>query len=213
MFLDDGRCKPRSLRGDPATAFSTSRGRAVIRVLLTGMSGVGKSTLVHELSSMGYKAVDLDSEEWSEWGAVDRDEDPAMVGTPVEPDRDWVWREDRVRRLLGTEDTDLLFVSGCASNMGTFRASFDHQILLTAPREVIVQRLASRTANDYGKEPEELARVMDLIDIVEPLLRSSADHVIDTAAPLPMVVARVLGIARPDAARRTVTRSRGTPRP
>lgn len=166
------------------------------RVLLTGMSGTGKSTLITELAALGHHAVDLDSDAWSEWAAADPDEDPAEVGTPVEADRDWIWREDRVRRLLATAGTDLLFTSGCASNQRVFRASFDHVILLTAPREVIIERLAERTSNRYGKRPEELARVLDLIAIVEPKLSASADHVVDTSAPLAAVVARVLAIAR-----------------
>jgi predicted ATPase len=36
------------------------------RVLLTGMSGTGKLTLIQELSKHGYKAVDVDTDEWSE---------------------------------------------------------------------------------------------------------------------------------------------------
>jgi dephospho-CoA kinase len=166
----------------------------MIRILLTGMSGTGKSTIIAELASRGHKAVDLDSDEWSEWGPVDPKEDPAVVGTPVEPDRDWIWREDKVRQLLNTEDSDALFVSGCASNMGLFRSTFDHMILLTAPREVIVDRLAKRPIG-YGKLPGEVARVLSLIDIVEPHLRADADHVIETDYPLPAVVDCVLAIA------------------
>jgi predicted ATPase len=43
----------------------------VKRVLLTGMSGTGKSTLIGELAARGYKAVDLDADEWSEWVDVE----------------------------------------------------------------------------------------------------------------------------------------------
>jgi dephospho-CoA kinase len=39
----------------------------VKRVLLTGMSGTGKSTLIRLLAARGYKAVDTDTDEWSEW--------------------------------------------------------------------------------------------------------------------------------------------------
>ena len=50
--------------------------------------------------------------------AVSSDADNA--GEPVEPDRDWVWREDRIHDLLASEDADVLFLSGCAPNMGKF---------------------------------------------------------------------------------------------
>jgi dephospho-CoA kinase len=176
---------------------------AMIRVLLTGISGVGKSTLVSELASLGYKAVDLDCDEFCQWVSADPHENTALTGTPVEPDRDWVWREDRVGTLLATEDADLLVVSGCASNMSKFRKQFDHVILVTAPRQVIAHRLATRTTNPYGKRPEEAARVLAQIDTIEVLLRRSADHVIDTSDALPNVVERVLKIVH--------TPTRGTP--
>ena len=159
------------------------------RILLTGMSGTGTSTVTSELAARGYKAVDTDSDAFSEWAEVSGDSSP---GTPVEPGRDWVWQEDQVQNLLATEDTEVLFLSGCAANMGKFLPQFDHVVLLSAPAEVIVQRLATRTTNTYGKRPEEVARVLDLIETVEPLLRSVAGHEIDTSAELEEVIAKVL---------------------
>lgn len=66
------------------------------RVLLTGMSGTGKSTVIREFAASGYKAIDTDSDEWSEWVNVDSD----RSGSPAEQDR--VWREERIQRLLAT---------------------------------------------------------------------------------------------------------------
>jgi GTPase SAR1 family protein len=43
----------------------------VKRILLTGMSAVGKSTLVDELRRRGFRAVDLDGPDWSEHGPLD----------------------------------------------------------------------------------------------------------------------------------------------
>lgn len=162
------------------------------RVLLTGLSGTGKSTLIRALAGRGYKAVDLDADEWSAWVEVEFSGDPTAPGSPVEPGRDWIWREDRLHDLLSTEDADVLFVSGCAANMDRFRARFDHIVLLTIPAAVIAERLATRTTNPYGKRPEEMARVLGQRHTIEPLLRRVAGHEVDTSAPLDQVVAQVL---------------------
>jgi dephospho-CoA kinase len=162
------------------------------------MSGTGKSTLVSALAARGYKAIDADSDEWSEWVRVDGDADP--INSPADrgsiwETHDWVWREDLMERLLSTEDADLLFVSGTAPNQGKFHAQFDQIVLLSAPTSVLMDRLASRTTNIYGKHPEERARVLEHVQTVEPLLRRAATHEVDTGAPLDQVLDTILRIA------------------
>jgi dephospho-CoA kinase len=166
----------------------------VNRILVTGMSGTGKSSVIGELAARGYKAVDADSPAYSEW--VEVRGDTSALGSPEWGSRDWMWREDRIQDLLSTEDADLLFVSGCAANMGKFLPQFDHVVLLSAPAEVIVERLATRTTNAYGKRPEEVARTLELIETVEPRLRRVAGHEIDTSASLDEVVANLLQLVQ-----------------
>ena len=149
------------------------------RVLLTGMSGTGKSTVIGELRARGYSAVDMDEPGWSEYA----------------PDGDWVWREDRIQERLLLEDSDVLFVSGCAENQVKFYPQFDDIILLSAPAAVLIQRLTTRTNNPYGKHPDELAETLQYLETVEPRLRRGAGYEIDTSAPLDQVVAAVLRIA------------------
>ena len=100
-----------------------------------------------------------------------------------------------MQALLSTEGANLLFVSGCAANMGNFLPQFDHVVLLSAPAEVIVGRLATRTTNAYGKRPEEVARTLESMETVEPRLRLVAGHEVDASAPLDEVVETVLRIA------------------
>jgi dephospho-CoA kinase len=149
--------------------------RPVKRVLVTGMSGTGKSSVARELAARGFKAVDTD-DGWFE---------------PL-PDGRQRWREDAIQALLATEDTDLLFVAGCEENQVQFHAQFDHIVLLSAPMETLLERLAARTTNPYGKAPEELNRIRSDFETVEPLLRRVADHEVRTTMPLNEVVIAIL---------------------
>lgn len=153
------------------------------------MSGVGKSTVVRELAARGFKAVDADEDGLSELVSVPDDEI-----TGLGPGKDWVWREGRIQGLLSTDDADVLFLSGCSPNQGKFYPQFDHVILLSAPAEVIIERLATRMNNPFGKRPDEVARTLSLLETIEPLLRQGADYEVDASAPLDEVVAEILRI-------------------
>jgi dephospho-CoA kinase len=150
----------------------------VKRVLLTGMSGTGKSSVIHALSACGFKAVDTD-DGWCE---------------PL-PDGRQRWREDAIGRLLDTEDADVLFIAGCEENQVRFHPRFDLIILLSAPVEVLTERLASRTTNSFGRALGELERVLDDLQAIEPLLRKAATHEIRTTMSFGDVVAEVLHLA------------------
>lgn len=163
------------------------------RVLITGMSATGKSSLISKLAGLGYKAVDADVGGWSEWVEVDGNPTGTKEGW------DWVWQERRIQDLLSVQDTDVLFLAGCAKNMGKFYPQFDHIVLLSAPSEVIVGRLEKRTNNPYGKRPEEVAQVLANTSEVEPILRRVAHHEVDTSASLDTVVTQVLRLVGVDA--------------
>ena len=147
------------------------------RVLLTGMSGTGKSSVVRALTARGYKAVDTD-DGWCE---------------PL-PDGRQRWREGAIGELLDTEDADVLFVAGCEENQVRFHPRFDHIVLLSAPPEILLERLATRDDNPYGKAPEELRRVLGDLRAIEPRLRRVADHEVSTTMPVEDVVAAILGL-------------------
>lgn len=163
----------------------------MMRVLITGMSGTGKSTVIQRLAELGYAAVDTDSDEWCEWREV------ALDGGPAEPD--WVWREDRVRVLLDTAVIGPLFIAGCKTNQGVLYDDLDYVVLLTAPTDVMLGRVAARTTNPFGKRDAERAKILRDARAVVPLLRASADVEIDTAAtPLDAVVATLIDLAGGD---------------
>jgi dephospho-CoA kinase len=147
----------------------------VRRILVTGMSGTGKSSALAELARQGFRTVDTDEPGWKDGE---------------------LWREDRMAELL-SEDGGTLFVSGCVPNQGRFYDRFDAVVLLSAPADVMLARIDARTNNPFGKSDEERSRILADLAEVEPLLRAGCTHELDTARPLEAVVADLAAIAGP----------------
>lgn len=160
------------------------------RILITGMSGTGKSAVVEELAVRGYRAIDLDKPEWSHWV----DADPSDQFTPAKG-KDWIWREDRVRALLSESIEGSLFISGCAENMSRLLPLIDLVILLSAPADIIMERLQRRTIDGYGHAEEQRKKVAHLMSTIEPLLRRRADREIDTRQPVQTTADKILEIS------------------
>lgn len=161
-----------------------------MRILLTGMNGSGKSKLTAELVERGYRAIDLDDPEWSEFRLLG--EDGLASGVP--PMRDWVWREERVAALLRTAQEETLFLSGTASNQRRFHRQFDFVVLLTAPAAVTTARLVNRTTNSFGRHPDERATILENKATFEPVMQASADLTIDTDEPMETTIERLLNL-------------------
>jgi dephospho-CoA kinase len=152
----------------------------VRRILVTGLSGAGKSTALAGLARRGFETLETDVEPWSEWS------DEAGG---------YVWDEERVDELLRGERATTLFVSGTVSNQGRFYDRFDEVVLLSAPAEVLLARIGSRTTNPFGKTAEERERILADLDEVEPLLRATCTLELDATQPVEAVVARLAALA------------------
>ena len=82
------------------------------RVLVTGMSGAGKTTVLGQLHGRGHVTVDTDYDGW------------------VVPNG--MWDEQRMDQLLASHRD--LVVSGTVENQGRFYDRFEDGVLLSAPR-------------------------------------------------------------------------------
>src|SRR3954462_5639677 len=133
------------------------------------MSGTGKSSALAELRARCFDVVDTDEPGWMEWWTAEDG---------------YVWREDRIAALLDEGRAVTLYVSGTVSNQGRFYARFDAVFLLSAPADVLFERIAARTTNDYGKSGDERDLVLRHPAEVEPLLRAGCSHEVDATRPV-----------------------------
>jgi adenylate kinase family enzyme len=151
----------------------------VRRILVTGMSGTGKSSALAELARRGFRTVDTDEPGW----------------TAEDADGGRWWDEKRILHLLD-EDGPTLYISGTVSNQGRFYNRFDAVVLLSAPADVLLDRISVRTTNDYGKSVEERELIVTHLHEIGPLLRATCTHEIDATLPLAEVVERLVEIGR-----------------
>lgn len=157
-------------------------------IFITGTSGTGKSTVLSSLEQRGHRVVDTDLGGWIE-DAASRD----GAGT------ERLWREDRIEALIAEHERTgaPLFIAGTVRNQGRFYPRFDQIVLLSAPLEVMLDRIAARAGNPFGKNRDERDRIVKDTAEVEPLLRSSASLEIDTRRPLAETVDELVSLADP----------------
>lgn len=126
------------------------------------MSGAGKSTLLGVLAERGHLTVDTDYDSWTL--------------------ADGRWDATRMSDLLDQE-TDVV-VAGTVDNQGDFYDCFDHVVLLSAPLDILLERVSSRTTNPYGRTTSEQAEIAQYVQTVEPLLRKRATIELDGQASI-----------------------------
>lgn len=143
------------------------------RILITGMSGTGKSTILRELATRGFRVVDTDYDGWT-----DGDGGP--------------WDEPRMAGLLAAESD--VVVSGTTENQVRFYDRFDHVVLLSAPIDVLIDRVRRRTDNPYGQTVEQQAEIRAHTTEIEPLLRGRATLELDARLPVRDLADAIAGL-------------------
>jgi len=131
-----------------------------MKIYITGVSGAGKTSLARALTTRGVNAIDLD--EISHW---ENKETKEVVGWEAGANEEWMsnhaWVCDMSKLKEGLALAEHSVLCGHASNQDEYMALFDKTFVLNCLAETIMHRLATRTDNDFGKHPDDLARILN----------------------------------------------------
>jgi dephospho-CoA kinase len=164
------------------------------RYLITGVAGTGKSTLAKELRRLGYAAYDTD-EGFSYYANKETGE---RATRPHEPTPEWyehhhrIFDEKVLENLFKKHQDETLFICSITANQSKYYPQFDRLFLLTAPDDIITDRLGTRTNNYFGKHPLELQRVISRHEEFDDELKANGAVVIDSTRPIEAVAETIL---------------------
>jgi len=171
---------------------------SVALVLVTGISGAGKSAVCEVLRERGHDAHDMDLDGNAAWAhrATGR-----HWPTGVRPDTDapdwfdqYQWRAvpEKIAALAARAEDHPVFLCGMTNNGDEVWQLCSRVVFLTIDERTLRDRIASRTTNDFGKTATELDAILELHDFVEQQHRDAGATIVDATLPLDQVVDAVL---------------------
>lgn len=159
--------------------------------LIEGVSGTGKSSVCRELRRRGLHAVDGDND-------LAYQGDPA-TGEVVagETHEHHIWDVGRVRTLVDDRTAATTFFCGGSRNFSSFVDWFDAVFVLQIDVETLRERLAERSAGEWGSTEAQREQILRLHATQEDVPVGGIP--IASARPVSDVVDEIVALAEADA--------------
>lgn len=129
------------------------------KILITGVSGTGKSTICRKLSSLGYETYDIENIngmfEMFHKGTKKVFEDYDNSNPEHVKNSEWLCNVKKLEDLIKSQKFEIAFYCGIASNMKEILSFFDKVVVLQPDSNVLNERLTTREGtNDIGNTQE-----------------------------------------------------------
>lgn len=165
-----------------------------MKILITGMSGTGKTTLMKYFKEKGYDVFGLD-EEPGLCNFVNKDtgeifSEETTLNKSFIDQHDWVCNISQLEKLLMGERN--IFVFGSADNLEDIVSRFDKVFLLHVEPKVFLSRIEGRTDNDFGKHPEIQNHILETYEQYENNLKKLGAIPIYTGRSLKKVYEEII---------------------
>jgi shikimate kinase len=167
-------------------------------IYLTGPTAAGKSTIRAELRNRGYEAHDTDEDGISlhynrQTGEViDYPKDPNDRTPKWHAEHAFNMAPERIEQLARQAKNQTIFLCGVAANDIELSRYFTKIICLVIDQETMKHRVATRTTNNFGKQPDELEKIMGWYQPVLDKYAKAGAVMVDAAQPIDEVVDTIL---------------------
>jgi dephospho-CoA kinase len=166
---------------------------------ITGIAGAGKSAVASELKAKGYEAYDTDDDGFAQW----RNNNTGYIHpkSSVKPEartevflknHSWIVPIDKINDLAKRAEHKDIFLCGVAYNESEFWHLCKDVFVLTLDDETLKKRLATRTGNDWGKQPQELQHTLELQQKTNKTYQEAGHTIVDATLPIERVVNSIL---------------------
>jgi adenylate kinase family enzyme len=166
-------------------------------ILVTGISGAGKSTARKELIHRGYEVHGIDEDGIARWvnkltGAVTGRVDASARSPGFTQGNDWMVDPECVRQLAQSAQDRPVFLCGAVANEIEVWNLFNTVVLLSIDEATMRDRVAQRTTNDFGKNPHELELMLKWRRTIDDDYRRYGAVIIDAMRPVAEVVDEIV---------------------
>jgi len=139
-------------------------------ILITAVSGSGKSTVCRALKSLGYTAYDIETVDGLFQWRDDKTGQPVLKyhdDIKLAKGASWICDKKSLKELIDNEPSDLSFYCGAGSNINEIWDLFDQVVVLQVSDKTTVKRLSGRGPDEFGHNPEVRKYVLSWKDEVE----------------------------------------------
>jgi broad-specificity NMP kinase len=167
-------------------------------ILITGIQGSGKTAVADELKKHDFNVIDTDLiSRWTTKSGV-----PLAQKRPAQPSKAWLnshmwaWDQGKLQSLLSKKpEEDAIF---CAISWGQseYYSLFDQVIVLKVSSDVLEHRLANRVSGNFGKNPEELAFILEEQTEFYKNAELAGALTVYAGRPLEQVVAEIIRLVK-----------------